>query len=161
LKGQLEWEKAPFCIKAACASIGLSDYREALIFGVRIFALAQSTQIKFTGETQPPIEKFRPDHEDFGINLIASLIEKLFPTENTQPSKNPCENFLLKLGIILDTLKKQGCEPKKIDPLIGGYHNLRKGRFLPPALIQIEEAYCRGGEHSGILHLQSEKGFES
>jgi len=144
LKGQFEWEKAPFCIKSVCASVGLSDYREALIFGVRIFALAQRAQIKFTGETQPPIAKFKPDYEDFGINLIASLMEKLFPPGNTQPFKNPCENFLLKLGIILDTLKKQACEPKKVDPLIWSYHSLRKERFLPPTVKQIEESHCRG-----------------
>jgi hypothetical protein len=140
LKGEFEWGKAPFSVKAVCASVGLSESREALIFGIRIFALASRNQ--HPGKTNPTISELIPDCENFGASLIASLFEKIFPPENTHSSEEPCKKFLSKLGVVLDTLKKQGRRPEKINPLIWSYHRLRKERFLPPTSKQIEEAYC-------------------
>jgi hypothetical protein len=145
LKGEFEWGKAPFSVKAVCASVGLSESREALIFGIRIFALAQQTQIQYAGQTNPAISEFKPDYENFGSSLIASLVGKIFPSENILSPEDPCEKFLSKLGIVLDTLKKQNRREGKIDRLIWNYHRLRQNKFLPPTSKQIEEAYCRMG----------------
>ena len=49
---------------------------------------------------------------ELNVVIIASLFEKIFPPENTHSSEEPCKKFLSKLGVVLDTLKKQALYQK-------------------------------------------------